>query len=134
MTDTETPALSLVDLGKRFGGLRAVDGLTFAVPPASIFGVMGPNGAGKTTVLNLISGYLKPDHGSIEVFGTSVSGKSAHGVARTGVARTYQNVRLFPALTVLETVMSGFYAHRSAKVWQSVLWTRQERHEKTRCD
>ena len=131
-TGTGMPALSLVDLGKHFGGLRAVDGLTFAVPPASIFGIMGPNGAGKTTVLNLVSGYLKPDHGSIEVFGTSVGGQSAHRVARSGVARTYQNVRLFPALTVLETVISGFYAHRSAKLWQSVLWKRQERREK--CD
>ena len=123
-------ALAVRGLTKTFGGLRAVDDLTFSVEPQSIFGLLGPNGAGKTTVLNLISGLIRPDEGAITVYGRSIERQPAHQVARAGVARTYQNVRLFPALTVLETVMTGFYQHRSAKVWQSVLCLPGERHER----
>lgn len=124
------PALELSGLGKNFGGLRAVHDLSFTVPEQTVFGVMGPNGAGKTTVLNLISGFMKPDAGRIEVFGESIEGQPPHRVARTGVARTYQNVRLFPGVTVLDTVVSGFHLHRSTKLWDAVLLTRRERRER----
>jgi branched-chain amino acid transport system ATP-binding protein len=128
--DASMVALDVRNLSKSFGGLRAVDALMFRVPPQSIFGLLGPNGAGKTTVLNLISGLIKPDDGSITVFGEQIAGEPAHRVARAGVARTYQNVRLFPALTVLETVMTGFYQHRSAQLWHSVLCLPSERRER----
>ena len=126
----EVPALEVSGLLKTFGGLRAVDDLTFAVRPASIFGLMGPNGAGKTTVLNLISGLMKPEEGTIKVFGRAVQGKGPDRVARAGVARTYQNVRLFPALTVLETVMTGYYQRRTSQLWQAVGCTRAELRER----
>ncbi|TDT18285.1 amino acid/amide ABC transporter ATP-binding protein 1 (HAAT family) [Ilumatobacter fluminis] len=128
--DADSAALDVRGLSKTFGGLRAVDDLSFRVPPQSIFGLLGPNGAGKTTVLNLISGLIKPDHGSITVFGDEIAREPAHRVARAGVARTYQNVRLFPALTVLETVMTGFYQHRQAQLWHSVLCLPSERRER----
>lgn len=127
---TPVAALDVRGLSKSFGGLRAVDDLTFRVAPHSIFGLLGPNGAGKTTVLNLISGLIQPDSGTVSVYGQSIEGRAAHQVARAGVARTYQNVRLFPALTVLETVMTGFYQHRDAKLWQSVLCLPSERRER----
>jgi branched-chain amino acid transport system ATP-binding protein len=91
---------------------------------------MGPNGAGKTTVLNLISGLIQTDHGTVSVFGEPIEGRPPHRVARAGVARTYQNVRLFPALTVLETVVTGFYQNRSAQLWESVLCLPRERRER----
>lgn len=123
-------ALSVRGLTKRFGGLQAVGDFSFDVAPRSIFGLLGPNGAGKTTVLNLISGLLPLDEGTISVYGDEIQGRPAYQVARAGVARTYQNVRLFPALTVLETVMTGFYQHRTATLWQSIACTPGERRER----
>ncbi|MDW3214715.1 MAG: ABC transporter ATP-binding protein [Ilumatobacteraceae bacterium] len=129
-TKAEQPALSVDRLSKAFGGLRAVDSLSFDVPANSIFGLLGPNGAGKTTVLNLISGLMKADSGTVSVFGDSVERLSAHRVAAAGIARTYQNVRLFPGLTVLETVVTGSYRQRSSQLWQSVLCLPSERRER----
>jgi branched-chain amino acid transport system ATP-binding protein len=125
-----TPALELRGLRKRFGGLAAVDDLSLAIPENSIYGLMGPNGAGKTTILNLITGFLSPDEGQVLVDGQDITGQPAHQVAAHGVARSYQNVRLFPGLTVLETVISGFHRHRSSRIWQAVLATRAERRER----
>lgn len=106
--------LEVFGLSKSFGGLRAIDDLDFAVPSGMIKSVIGPNGAGKTTLFNLISGVFPPDAGRI-LFGSEHLEKiRLHEVARRGIARTYQHIRLFPRMTVLENVMIGRHRHGSS--------------------
>ncbi len=93
-----------------FGGLRAVDKLDLAVIPGSIHALIGPNGAGKTTVLNVISGFYKPTEGTLRFDGVPIQGKVSSSISRLGLGRTFQNVRLFKALTVLENVQVGMYS------------------------
>lgn len=124
---SEPAAVELSGLSKRFDGLRAIDFLTLQIPRGEIFGIMGPNGAGKSTLINLLSGFLSPDSGRILLGGEDVTGLPAHRVAEAGIARTYQNVRLFHGLSVLETVSAGFHRNRSAGLWGSLMGTRSER-------
>jgi branched-chain amino acid transport system ATP-binding protein len=107
-----TALLSLERVSKRFRGLVAVDGVSFAVPQGSIFAVIGPNGAGKTTLFNLIAGALVPDEGSIVFAGESVTGLTPDTVCRRGIARTFQLVRPFPALSVEDNVIVGALLRR----------------------
>jgi branched-chain amino acid transport system ATP-binding protein len=107
-------ALSIRDLRKDFGGVRAVDGVSFEVPEGTILGLIGPNGAGKTTLFNLVSGYLRPTRGSVSMFGEEVTGLKPFALARRGLTRTFQVVRPFPRLTVLENVMVGAFLHERA--------------------
>ncbi|MBV9066489.1 MAG: branched-chain amino acid ABC transporter ATP-binding protein/permease [Methylobacteriaceae bacterium] len=107
LSGTSQPVLQVAQLGKAFGGLRAVDDVSFEVRSGQIKSLIGPNGAGKTTLLNLISGVLKPDQGSIRVNGVELGGTRSDRVARLGVQRTFQHERLFGQLTVLENVMIG---------------------------
>ena len=104
---SETTALSLKNVSKRFGGLVAVNQLSLDIREHELFGLIGPNGSGKTTVLNLISGHLKATHGRIDLFGQGISGLAAHRIARRGVARTFQLVRMLPGMTVYENVAAG---------------------------
>jgi branched-chain amino acid transport system ATP-binding protein len=98
---------------KRFGGLVAVNALSFELKENEALGLIGPNGSGKTTMMNLISGALKPTSGQIRLDGQSISDESTHAIAIKGVARTFQIVRMLPGLTVLENVMAGgVFAHR----------------------
>jgi branched-chain amino acid transport system ATP-binding protein len=97
-------------LSKRFGGLAAVAGLDLAVAPGEMLGLIGPNGAGKTTVFNLLSGFLTPDAGDVRMGGSSIVGLSPHAICRLGLARTFQIVRPFPRMTVLENVRVGALA------------------------
>lgn len=133
MTSSNSPttsALVLTDVGKRFGGLAALDALGFSVPAQSIFGIMGPNGAGKTTLINVITGFYSIDAGRVELFGDDVTQQSPVQIASKGVARTYQNVRLFSGLTVEENIVSGMYLKRSTRAWQALLATPAERRER----
>lgn len=107
-------ALDVRGLERAFGGLQAVDGLGFAVGDGEIMGLLGPNGSGKTTALNLISGQLKPDGGSIRLRGREIAGLPAWRVARAGVARTFQLVRVFGRMSVRENVVAGCFASRFA--------------------
>jgi branched-chain amino acid transport system ATP-binding protein len=107
-----TALLSLANVSKRFRGLVAVDAVGFEVPEGAIFAVIGPNGAGKTTLFNMIAGAMKPDAGSIEFAGAPIHGLSADAVCRRGIARTFQLVRPFPALTVEDNAMIGALLHR----------------------
>ncbi len=91
-------------VSKRFAGLHALDDVSIRVRPGEILGLIGPNGSGKTTLINVVTGLLPPTAGQIEVDGTDITGRAAHRIARTGVARTFQRVRLFSDLTVLENV------------------------------
>jgi branched-chain amino acid transport system ATP-binding protein len=105
--------LTVSDVGKRFRGLIAVDGVSFAVPQGVIFAVIGPNGAGKTTLFNMIAGAMPPDGGSIVFAGAPVQGLSADAVCRRGIARTFQIVRPFPGLNVEDNVIIGALLHRT---------------------
>jgi branched-chain amino acid transport system ATP-binding protein len=102
-----TPILSLSGVSKVFGGLTAVDDVTLSVNKSEIFSIIGPNGAGKTTVFNLITGIYKPDRGQMIFNGGSINGLSPDRVLRRGITRTFQNIRLFNNMSVLENVLVG---------------------------
>ena len=104
--------LTIEGVSKRFRGLVAVDRVNFEVPKGSIFAVIGPNGAGKTTLFNMIAGVFSPDSGTINFSGERIDGLSPDQICRLGVARTFQIVRPFPALSVEENVMVGALLHR----------------------
>ncbi|MDR3423433.1 MAG: ABC transporter ATP-binding protein [Xanthobacteraceae bacterium] len=107
-----TALLSLEAVGKRFRGLVAVDQVSFAVPQGAIFAVIGPNGAGKTTLFNMIAGAMAPDAGAIVFAGERLDGLPADTICRRGIARTFQIVRPFPALSVEDNVIVGALLHR----------------------
>ncbi len=103
--------LELNDVTIRFGGLKAVGDLSFAVAPGELVGLIGPNGAGKTTVFNLITGVYTPTAGQIHFNGVPVPGKKPHEITRMGIARTFQNIRLFHSLSVLDNVRAAMLTH-----------------------
>jgi branched-chain amino acid transport system ATP-binding protein len=108
--------LSVAGARKAFGGLVAVNDVSFDVHDGELLGLIGPNGSGKTTMLNLISGALKPDAGAIVLSGQRISGLPAHRIARQGVARTFQLVRMLPAMNAERNVMAGaLFGHRRLK-------------------
>jgi len=101
------PLLEVERLSKRFGGVRAVHDVSFTLGEGELLGIMGPNGSGKTTLFNVIAGALSPDSGHVRLHGRDMAGLSAHRVCRNGVARTFQLVRPFAALSALENVLVG---------------------------
>jgi len=109
------PLLTVTDLTKDFGGLRAVSRLSFDAEPGEILGLIGPNGAGKTTVFNLVTGFLRPSAGRILLEGRSVVGLRPHAITRRGIARTFQVVKPFPRLSVLENVTLAAFSHEAAR-------------------
>ncbi len=111
-----TRLLEVSGLTRRFGGLVAVDGLSFHVDQGEIVGLLGPNGSGKTTALNLISGALKPDAGTITLGGRPIAGLKPDRIARAGLARTFQLVRVLGSMTCAENVMAGL-AFRPPVLW-----------------
>ena len=108
--------LSLKDATIQFGGLVAVNKVSFDLNKGDLFGLIGPNGAGKTTCFNLITGVYKPTSGSIQFQGKEVSGLPPAKIARMGICRTFQNIRLYPALSVLENVVVGAYLRHKTKL------------------
>lgn len=103
--------LEVKNLSISFGGLRAVDDFHVTIENGCLYGLIGPNGAGKTTVFNLLTGVYKPDEGIITLDGTNITGKKTIEINRCGIARTFQNIRLFKELTVLENVKVGLHNH-----------------------
>jgi branched-chain amino acid transport system ATP-binding protein len=99
--------LRVIDVSKSFGGLRALDGLSFTVDDGEILGMIGPNGSGKSTAFNVVTGVLACDHGSVVFEGEDITGLASHRIAHKGIARTFQTVRPFPQLTALENVLAG---------------------------
>jgi branched-chain amino acid transport system ATP-binding protein len=117
---TAATVLSLRGATRRFGGLTAVDEIDFDVAEHEVMGLIGPNGSGKSTTLNLISGALAPSGGDIVLRGQSIGGLPAQAIARLGVARTFQLVRLLPSMTVLENVKAGaVFGHRRRWGWDA---------------
>ena len=116
-------------LTKSFGGLMAVHNVDIAIESGQIMGMIGPNGAGKTTVFNLITGIYRPDRGTVVFDGHDLIGLSPHVIAEKGIARTFQTIRLFPNLTVLENVMSGRHCRSRAGGIAALFRTPQQRAE-----
>jgi len=114
---------------KRFGGLDAVSAVDLEIKEQSIQSIIGPNGAGKTTFFNCISGFYNPEEGDILLGDRSIVGLSPDRVTRLGIARTYQNIRLFKNMTAIENIMVGMEPHLRAKIWDGVLHTRRQREE-----
>jgi len=116
-----SPLLEVTGLSKRFGGVRAVDGVDFQAEQGEIVGVIGPNGAGKTTLFNVVTGFYPSDEGTMRFDGHSLNGLKPNQITRLGIARTFQAVRLFPAMTVLENAMVGQHARTRSGVLGAVL-------------
>ena len=130
MTQPET-VLRLQGLSCRFGGLMAVDRLDLEITRGQIVSLVGPNGAGKTTVFNLVSGILKPSAGSIELLGRQLVGEPSHRITRLGIARTFQNIRVFPQLTVRENILLGTHHWtRSGMLGSVTFWPASRRAER----
>jgi ABC-type branched-subunit amino acid transport system ATPase component len=125
------PLLAVHELVKRYGGVTALAGVSFGVPEGSITGLIGPNGAGKSTVLGIVSGFVPPSAGRVELAGADVTGWDAHRLARRGVLRTFQVARVFGGLTAIENVLVGTPRHRGESALGLLLgrpyWGRQER-------
>jgi branched-chain amino acid transport system ATP-binding protein len=126
------PILRVRHLTRAFGGLVAVNDVSFEVFPGEIYGLIGPNGAGKTTVINMLSGLLPPTSGSIEFRGQAVEKLPAHRIAEMGVARTYQNIRLFGAMSVLQNVIVGQHARMRAGLAERLVFSPRVRREEAR--
>jgi len=121
--------LSVKGLSKSFGGLMAVNEVSFDLAEGSILGLIGPNGAGKTTVFNLITGIYRPDQGEIRFKDTALTGLPTHRIVAFGIARTFQTIRLFQNLSVLENVLSGRHCRMGAGSLRAMLRTPGQRRE-----
>jgi len=119
-----TALLEANGIGKRFGGVQALSGVSFAIAQGAIYGLIGPNGAGKTTLFNVLTGIYVPDAGSFSFAGRPLAGLPPHRVAAAGIARTFQNIRLFSNLSALENVMIGRHVRTHAGVLGAVLRNR----------
>ena len=119
---------------KQFGGLVAIDNLDLAVKDSSIHSVIGPNGAGKTTLFNCITGFYKPEFGEIDLMGNSLVGLLPDQIVRRGIARTYQNIRLFPAPTAMENILVGLHTHLKARFMGIIIGTPGTRKEEQKAD
>ena len=129
MSTPPTPILQVEQLAIAFGGLKAVDNVDLTVNEGEIVSIIGPNGAGKTTFFNMLTGLLEPDSGRIVFEGTDIAGWPADAITRQGVARTFQNVRLFPDLTILENVMVGRHGRTSKGLFSALFSTPGFRRE-----
>ncbi len=123
------PLLSVTGVSKRFGGLQALADVGLRIERGQIYGLIGPNGAGKTTFFNVITGLYAPDAGRFELAGRPYQPTAVHAVARAGIARTFQNIRLFGEMSALENVMVGRHVRTRAGIWGAVFKTRAERDE-----
>ena len=112
--------LDVKNLGISFGGLRAVNDFSVSIKKEQLYGLIGPNGAGKTTIFNLLTGVYKPDSGKIILDGTDVTGKSTIDINKAGIARTFQNIRLFSQLSVLDNVKVGLHNNHSYSTVESI--------------
>lgn len=123
-----TALLETRDLTIRFGGLTAVDAFKLSISEGDLFGLIGPNGAGKTTVFNMLTGVYLPTEGTVHFDGHLINGKNPVQVARLGISRTFQNIRLFDELSVLENAMTGAHQHAKLTIWETLF--RMPRHYK----
>jgi branched-chain amino acid transport system ATP-binding protein len=121
--DTNGNVLVADSLRKEFGGLVAVNDVTFTVPRGKVVSLIGPNGAGKTTFFNMLTGLYKPTGGTITLLGEDVTGKPPHAITQRGIGRTFQNIRLFHNMTALENVLVGMHSQLKANLFSSIFRT-----------
>jgi branched-chain amino acid transport system ATP-binding protein len=128
-----TAVLDVQDIARSFGGIKAIDGVSFSVSQGEVFGIIGPNGAGKTVLLNLINGIYGIERGSIHLGGVRIDGARAHKIAQLGIARTFQSTEQFKECRVIDYVMLGRFRHQWSSQWACALsWpgvARSEREE-----
>jgi branched-chain amino acid transport system ATP-binding protein len=129
-----TPLLELRDVTMQFGGLVCVDGVSLSIEPRTLYGLIGPNGAGKTTIFNVITGVYAPTRGDVQLSGQSIAGRPPHVISAAGIARTFQNIRLFTALSVLDNVKVAFDRKQRAGVTAAAFRTKTHRTEEARID
>jgi branched-chain amino acid transport system ATP-binding protein len=125
-------ALECRSVSKVFGGLRAIDNVSLAVPSGSVCALIGPNGAGKTTFFNVATNLFPPSSGEVRFFGTDMSRRRPHDVARFGIIRTFQTARVFPGMTTIENVMAGAHLHVRSSAFSQMFWSRKARAEERR--
>jgi branched-chain amino acid transport system ATP-binding protein len=123
------PVLDAVNITKQFGGLTAVNDVTFHLPERSIVSIIGPNGAGKTTFFNILTGFYRPTLGRIEFAGRDITGARPDIVMKAGMARTFQNIRLFSTMTAMENVLIGEHSRMKAGLFGSIVRTPRTRRE-----
>jgi len=121
--------LNVTSIGISFGGLKAVQEFSLQLPSAGLFGLIGPNGAGKTTVFNLLTGVYQPDCGEIRLASQPLIQRKPHQITAAGIARTFQNIRLFPDLSVLDNVRLAGQLHNRTGLWATLFRTRGHLHE-----
>ncbi|WP_047151041.1 ABC transporter ATP-binding protein [Aneurinibacillus tyrosinisolvens] len=121
--------VQIKDLHLQFGGLVAVNNLSFTIPDNTVMSVIGPNGAGKTSLFNMITGFYQPTRGQIIFNGTNIVGKKPSQITGLGMARTFQNLRVFPNLSVLENVMSGMHSRTKQGIFGALFRTPAQRRE-----
>lgn len=127
--------LEISDLTKDFGGVRAVDNFSHSLEKGGLYAIIGPNGAGKTTIFNLITGIYKPTKGDISFNGEKITGQVTHQIAQMGIARTFQNIRLFSEFSVFDNVRTACHRYASYSVWEGLFPTpRRRREEKELAD
>ncbi|MCL4553802.1 MAG: ABC transporter ATP-binding protein [Actinobacteria bacterium] len=125
----ETNLLKVDGLTMAFGGLKAVNEVTFEIVPGEILALIGPNGAGKTTVFNMLTGIYRPTSGKLDFKGKSLIAKAPHDICKMGIARTFQNIRLFDNMTALENIMVGRHSRTNAGPLSAVLRTQGFKRE-----
>ena len=123
------PALEAIGLSKAFGGVRAVEDVSFAVAPARITALIGPNGAGKTTLFNLVTNLMPASAGSVRYFGDPLAGLSSERIASLGLIRAFQTARVFPGMTVLENVLTGAHTRVRVSPLRQMVWSSGARGE-----
>lgn len=126
-----TPLLDASGVYKRFGGVHALTDVGFTIRPREIYGLIGPNGAGKTTLFNVLTGLYAADRGTIALAGENLVGLKPHEIAQRGIARTFQNIRLFANVSALENVMVGRHVRTHCGVFGAILRTSAQRAEET---
>lgn len=125
----ETKAITQI-----FGGLVALSNVSIEIKPCEIVGIIGPNGAGKTTLFNIITGIHRPTKGTVELLGKDITGKSSYLITRMGFARTFQNIRLFGRMTVMDNVLLGMHCRTRSGIADAILHTKRKKEEEIRCE
>ena len=129
MSEQVDNILRVHGLTKQFGGLTAVDNVSFEIRRREIFALIGPNGAGKTTLFNCVTGLFPPTYGDVLFDGRDITGSKPHIAAKIGIARTFQNIRLFDFMSVLDNVLVGQHARLRSQLWDALFKTPRERRE-----